>query len=183
MKKLIPLILMILPLLSIAQSNEPITFTEVVKVDSADHTELFNRARSWFNENFRSSKDVLNIADKETGELAGKGLTQFYSSNFIGSATVRGVIRFAVTIQVKDGRYKYIITDFTHEATAAGTYTYDFGLITNDETCPHKIPMTSKKWQNKIWTELQRKSRSEGEALATSLKSAMNKPSFNNDKW
>lgn len=183
MKKLITIVVTLLPLLSISQSNQPITFTEVVKIDSADHTELFNRARSWFNTTFKSSKDVLNISDKETGELAGKGLTQFYSNSGLGASAVKGVLRFSITVQVKDGRYKYIITKFIHESNGPPTNSYDFGLITEEETCPYKIPMTPKKWRNKVWAELQENSKREAELLIESLKIAMNTSTFNNDNW
>lgn len=183
MKKLALFILLSLPAAVNAQESTPISFSEVVKVDSVNKDELFNRARSWFNKSFRSSKDVLNINDKETGALSGKGLMQYYSKIFMGSEATRGVIRFTVTIQVKDGRYKYSITDFVHESTAVGASRVSFDLITEDTECPYKRPMTSKKWQNKVWEELKEKSRSEGEGLALSIKQTMNKASFKNEEW
>jgi len=183
MKKLSLLFLLWIPLISYCQLKTPINFTNVVQVDSADKAELFARARSWFNTTFKSSKDVLNISDKETGELAGKGLTQFYSNSGLGASAVKGVLHFSVTIQVKDGRYKYIITNFTHESHGPPTNSYDFGLITEDEACPYNIPMTPKKWRNKVWAELQESSNKEAELLISSLKIAMNTPTFNNDNW
>jgi hypothetical protein len=61
-----------LPFLSFAQKDTAIKFTEVVNVD-ATKEQLFLRARAWFNDAFKSSKDVLQIQDKGTGEIAGNG--------------------------------------------------------------------------------------------------------------
>jgi len=183
MKRLIILALLHLSIFVYAQEKPPITYEEVVKVDSVTKEELFIRARSWFNSAFKSSKDVLNINDKETGELTGKVLTEFYSKNFAGSGGTKGVLRYSVTIQVKEGRYKYLITNFIHESTAISAFPYSFNLITEDVECPYKLGMTTRKWRNNLWKELQGKSRTQGEILAVSIKDAMNKVSLDKEQW
>ena len=50
-----------------------INYSEVVNVDSVKKEELYNRAKHWLVETFNSAKDVIQIDDKENGEIVGKG--------------------------------------------------------------------------------------------------------------
>ena len=85
-----------------------ICYQEVVKVDSSITKEaLYSAARSWFAITFKSAIDVLQMEDKDSGKLIGKGNTTIYV------AMNNHRIHFTVTIQVKPARYKYSITDFT----------------------------------------------------------------------
>ena len=46
-----------------------INFSEVIYVDSASKLLLFTKAREWFTKSFTSSKSVLELEDKEAGNL------------------------------------------------------------------------------------------------------------------
>jgi hypothetical protein len=138
--------------------QKPIEFTDVVKIDSTlKADELYSRARGWFSGAFKSSNEVLQVNDKATGELIGKGSLNYHAeSGKINSAY--GHIYFTVKVFVKDGRYKYDFTDFHHTGTPnrAGNSS-DFGLITEDSECPYKVFTTSlswKKWTEKNWQEI-----------------------------
>lgn len=96
-----------------------ITYTEVVKVDStATKDELYSRAREWFAKAYKSSTNVIQMEDKESGKIVGKALTQvFYQamkSNYSG-----GYFHYTISIYIKDGRYKYEVTDFYHTGQAS----------------------------------------------------------------
>ena len=111
MKKIIFLFLVGFPFFAIAQ--EPLTFSEVIEVSGADKSELFTRGREWFNETFNSANDVLQIADKETGELIGKcNFTFYYIFKYMGKNEIPAMIEFQISLWLKDGKYKYELTKF-----------------------------------------------------------------------
>lgn len=88
--------------------NGSVTYTGVVQVDSIDKNTLYTRAKKWFVDNYKSAKDVIQLDDKETGEITGKG-------NFkINYYTRDPYISHTISIFVKDGRYKYLITNFSY---------------------------------------------------------------------
>ena len=162
--------------------QEKLTYTEVVKVDSVSKTELFQRARAWFNTAFISSQNVLNIQDKESGELGGSAVIPYESGVYVGSAGTRGRIRFTLSVTAKDGRYKYEFTNFSHTGTATSlTKPYDFGLITQDETCPYHLPGGTESWNTKVWKDIKKTIDRDIQPLIVDLKSKMNVPVVKKD--
>jgi hypothetical protein len=129
-----------------------ITFSKVMTVDSSlKSAELYARARAWFAVTYRSGKDVIQLEDKENGKLIGKGAIKYTSRVFVGSEGTKGWIYYTITIQIKDGRYKYELTDFIHEGNpynSGGQFSFD--LITSSEECPREFRMTNKSWRNKV---------------------------------
>jgi Domain of unknown function (DUF4468) with TBP-like fold len=94
------------------------TFTDVVKIDSVNKNELFLRARSYINKSTTSMKDITQIMDKETGEIAIKLNTGNLPSKKFGFYSIGcGKVWMTVDIYIKDGKYKYVITNFIHEKT------------------------------------------------------------------
>src|SRR6266542_1007820 len=100
-------------LISAAQNDTLITYSEIVNVDSTTKDQLFQNARQWYNEIFVSSKEVLQIVDKETGELSGKGLLKsYYDYRVMGKRKYDCYYKFSIDIKVKDGKYKYTFSNF-----------------------------------------------------------------------
>ena len=98
---------------SYCQSTLPIkdgkvTYTNVINVDSVRKDELFVRAKKWFATTYKSANDVIQMDDKDAGEIVGKGNMQikYYARN--------PRIRHTITISVKDGKYRYIISDLEY---------------------------------------------------------------------
>ena len=102
------------PKLPIDSSTSKITYSEVVHVDSlANKQELFSRAREWFAKAYKSSTNVIQMEDKESGKIVGKALMQVYHKA-LGTEYQSGYINYTISIYIKDGRYKYEVTDFHH---------------------------------------------------------------------
>lgn len=138
MKNILALFILAFPLSGFSQNTNPnsFEFTDVVHVDSVPKDELFMRARQWFSNSFNDSKSVLEISDKESGELQGKGNIKMILGN-----RADGIMRFSVSIHLKDGKYRYSFFNFIHEGNLQGLSTpkpwhADLGLLTNDEKCP-----------------------------------------------
>jgi hypothetical protein len=69
---------------------------------------LFTSARSWLVSAFVSSKAVIEYEDKSAGKIMGKG---FFLLGYPGDDKYNRV-EFSLTIQVKDGRYRYWISEY-----------------------------------------------------------------------
>lgn len=171
--------------LTFCKGQEPLTYSGVVFVDSvSSKEELFERGRIWFANTFKDSKEVLQVNDKENGELIGRGAMKFESETFSGSSATRGYIYFDIKVYTKQGRYRYEVTNFTHEGTGGSSYgaiypPLSFGLITHDSLCPtNKLgeeynTKTGDKWRNKLWKEFREKIGANTFSLVESLKTAM----------
>jgi hypothetical protein len=114
MKRLILLILLLSPLLAWGQifhidpTTHKLTYTEVTEVAGAPQSELYDRARRWFDFQYAYATDVALSEHEEEGELRIQSELPLKVSP--GSS---GVVRYTFTLSVKEGKYRYLITDFT----------------------------------------------------------------------
>lgn len=178
------LAVIIFPLFSCAQ--QPVNFTAVVKVDSSlSSSELYNRAKLFFMNSFNDSKAVLEIQDKESGQLSGKGYFKYEPTSYIGSDGTRGKIEFTVSVFVKDGRYKYEFTSFMHEGNqnpGYGAMPFNLGLITTDQY-PYYPNGYSKKMCDRTWDDVKTQINDKILSMISSLKTIMSKPFVAKSDW
>lgn len=117
------------PNLPIDSVSSKITYSDVVIVDSALHKlELFSIAREWFAKTYKSSINIIQMEEKESGKIVGKALMQVYYKA-MGMDCPGGYISYTISIYIKDGKYKYEITNFHH--TGNGGQMPDYGLCEN----------------------------------------------------
>ena len=113
------LVLMIFTSLSAASQTTPkLTHSEVVQVAGASTEELMDRAKLWVAENLKT----VNLADscQIVGDLSFNVTGGDMHLQFID-----GRIHCKWAINIRDGRYKFIMTDFIHNSNS----TYDIGNI------------------------------------------------------
>jgi len=106
----------------LSATTHRITYEGVVQVPGASQAELFARARQWVAQAYDQQNAELERQDEASGQLQLRGarLVQVYQDyQGVPRANYAGVVRHALTIYVKDGRYKYILTDFVHDAQRA----------------------------------------------------------------
>lgn len=97
-----------------------VTYSEVVQADSLSQAQIYARIHHWLANSYRSAKDVVQVADKERGEVIGKGFaTATWQVTFYSFQPVD--VWHTVTVQAKDGKYRYQFTDFTVDYTTAAT--------------------------------------------------------------
>jgi hypothetical protein len=87
-----------------------VTFTGVVHVNSAlSKAELYSRAREWFARTYNDADKVLSMDDRESGKLLGRAYQdiRIYSSF--------KMMHYLIGIFVKDGRYRYEITNIRYQ--------------------------------------------------------------------
>ena len=87
---------------------KPITNEEVLSAPGMTRAQIFDKARQWFSTNFVSGKDVVDLSDKASGTIIGKG----YAS--MGGMIVKELIEFQMRVDTKDGRYKVSTTLVRH---------------------------------------------------------------------
>lgn len=85
----------------------------VVKVDSVSQQELYKRAQNWAETTFVSAKKITVVNDTANCILV---LNPAFLISLKGEngELPAGYIKYQITLQCKDGRYKLSLTDFTH---------------------------------------------------------------------
>ncbi|MDZ4806788.1 MAG: DUF4468 domain-containing protein [Bacteroidota bacterium] len=168
------------PNLPIDTITKMITYTEVVNVDtSLSKQELYSRAREWFAKVYNSSQNVIQMDDKESGKIVGKALTQVYHKA-LGSNYPSGYINYTISIYLKDGRYKYEISNFHHtgQLVSAGRID-DYGPCEEMiKTKKKTMGMSYQKTFNYYLLQLDTKTNS----LIEDLKASMSSTALNNKK-
>jgi len=96
--------------LPIDSTSNRITYTAVVDMPEATKDQLYIRANEWFARTYNSSQKVLQVQDQEAGKLIGKALSKSTLKGYDA-----GYIKYTISVFVKDGKYKYEVTDLTHE--------------------------------------------------------------------
>lgn len=127
--------------LPVDQETGKITYTEVVQLENstASQEQLYSIAREWFATTFNSANNVLQMDDKELGKLIGKAnfgidMTAYQTDSHVD---------FTISVFVKEGRYKYTITDLEHVSNQSG---YSGGALEDDKPDCGGMRMVKKGW-------------------------------------
>jgi len=158
-----------------APEPAPIAVSEVVQAPGKTADQLYSAALSWFPAAFKSGKAVLEVQDKAAGKLIGKASESWEAPALLARTPLSGAISYTVTVEVKDGRYRYIIGPFVHEPKTPPGY----GTVTGTADAPSS-GVASAGSDKKNWADLQRRAKEISTALAESLKAAMSKPA---EEW
>lgn len=137
MKKFLPLVFFLSALLTsaiaTAQINEnidpgkypidantrKIAYVEVVQVPGVRPQEMFSRGLKWFNTFYKNPTDVIREADSLTGKIMGKSRFKIYNpADKTGLKTDAGNVEYTITLGVKDGRFRYMITDINWKSAS-----------------------------------------------------------------
>ena len=137
---------------------QPLTYSEVVIVDGASAEDLFIRGRAWFAKSYNSSKAVLRM--DQDNILIGKA--KYSTSIKIGVSNGVYEYDYDITIQCRDGRYKYTIDNIS--VTLMGYLT----------TSPHYIRDNKvRKSYEKYWLGVKEEINLYVESLVESIEDSM----------
>lgn len=87
-------------------------------IDTLEKTkdQLFSKATIWMATTFNSSNTVIQLKDKDAGKIIGKAKIQVNGPlNGIGQPLGYDYVDYTISIDVRDGRYRCILSDFYHE--------------------------------------------------------------------
>jgi hypothetical protein len=178
------------------EKDGKIYYSEIITVDSSiTKSELFVAARKWFANTYKSANDVIQMQDKEAGEIVGKGIVTALLTIPLNSPEEINAYH-TITITVKDGRYKYEITDFygkyyqTSSAYISGGWqTIPLGNkpekvdITQYPKMARKMIERQSQSYDKNRIKMHKTVNSKILALIESLKAAMSKAKTSTDNW
>lgn len=128
-----------------------IVYTEVIEMPNMTKDILYSRAYEWFAKTFNSAQNVIQMQDKENGKIVGKG--SFGDINItanLGLVTIEGKVNFTISVYLKDGKYKYEITDFVHEGMghwSNGVRPANGGALENEKPDCGRSTITLGKWE------------------------------------
>ena len=110
---------------------------EYVRIDSlikGSKEDLYLRSKSWLVHYFKSANAVIQMDDKETGKIIGKGVFMFPVRGGFGNILDYDPVHFTVQINTKENKTRIIVNDFIHEG---GNYQYavDYGSL-DEPKCP-----------------------------------------------
>ncbi|WP_212005781.1 DUF4468 domain-containing protein [Chitinophaga sp. HK235] len=182
MKTFLLLIIAFIPAALSAQIDTAITYSRINPVENTSKDELYSRAHAWFNATFKNAKDVLQITDRESGHLAGKGIgiMSFNQKAALGvKQTVTTMLKFNIDVWVKDGKYKYVITSI--DATDQSAAKYHYGILTSSDQMPIKMSFVGQKKGDEFWARLKNETESYMDDFAKTLEVSMQKSASGTD--
>ncbi|MDX2001096.1 MAG: DUF4468 domain-containing protein [Chitinophagales bacterium] len=87
-----------------------VVYTEVVNVNGASANDLYKRAYYWFNTFYTNPSSVIISYNESTGLVKGKHSIMVYDT-LDGKPNKKGMVKYEIEIQAKEGRYKYTINE------------------------------------------------------------------------
>lgn len=135
------------PKMPVDESTGLITYAATEQV-TGSRAELFNRALGWANGFYKNPNEVIREKDAAAGRLVIKGRYRISNEpDKKGVATQAGNVMYTLTMEFKDGRYRYTISNFNWQQTSAfpierwmetdsPSYTknYPYYLVQTDDT-------------------------------------------------
>jgi len=148
-----------------------ITYTEVVQMPAANAQELFKRAKKWVYGFYKSPSSVIQTLDSTNYIFVGKTNIIMVKTLKDGTKSNNSFINYTITINLKDGKYRYKITNFNMK---------DASYHAVEKFATEKDPETLD-WDN----QMLRQTDDYIKDLIGKLKTTMSKPSneVKNDNW
>jgi len=128
------------PKMPVDQSTKLITYAEVVQQQGTPE-ELYNKALNWSKSYFKNAERVIKAKDATNHKLILHPLFKVLNPpDKKGVQTMGGIVTYIMTIECRDGRYKFTINKFAWKQTSffpcekwmnttAGTYQKRFGFF------------------------------------------------------
>lgn len=134
MKKIIALIALLVPAtilfaqdkkqfntdnMPVDKISKLINYTEVVPVKGVSAGVLYKRALTWFNTFYKNPTDVIRENDSTKGTISGKSRFKIFNApDKSGLRTDAGLIMYTINVSVREGRFKYEITELNQKAAS-----------------------------------------------------------------
>ncbi|TGE22827.1 DUF4468 domain-containing protein [Hymenobacter metallicola] len=94
-------------------ATHKVTYSEVIQVPGASKADLYSRAKLWAAKTFPSTDATVQLTDAEAGRIIARGWTRI---NIVTLGIANPMkLWFLVQIDVKDGRYRSIVTDLEYQ--------------------------------------------------------------------
>ena len=123
--------------------------TQIVEINGQSKDKLFDASKIWMAKVFKSSNNVVQYADKESGSIIGKGSIQFPCEGFIDcGAFGSDRVNFTIKIDTKDNKSRLSFSDITRTPL-----TYVKGGLNSN--MGKDLPITQVKQQQQVKLKLE----------------------------
>ncbi len=155
--------------LPIDDATKLITYQEVVQ-EVGDKDSFFNSAIGWINEYYPNPVDVTKTRDPQTGKIEGLHRFKIKNTDAEGLVTDAGVIQYEFSLEFKEGRYRYIMTNFVFRQASR---------IPVEKWMDKKDPQYNANWDSYL-TQVDEFAKGWIESLKAGMKP---KPAAKDDQW
>jgi hypothetical protein len=104
--------------LEIPTRDGVVYYEGVVEVPNQSQDELYQKGRAWLAETYYNVKDALLLADQANGKLMSKASYYYDFGNGLDYSQVN--LNFVLALDLKEGRYRYRLYNFTGINTKSG---------------------------------------------------------------
>ncbi len=156
-------------ILPVDETTGKVTYMEVVDAKGMNSTETFQVMKSW------ASKHHLEVVSKDGTKAEFKGKIKISYQNVRKNGVDDGIISFTAHLMAKEGRYRFIFTDFSHSSKTCQ------GGDIKPMTPPCAASKISKPGWYKVRKETNEKMKKYIESLKTAIKEAANDPAKRDD--
>lgn len=157
--------------LPIDPSTKKITWFDVVEVPGASAELLYKRFQNW-----NTDKSAVHFADPDSKTyIVNAKIPMKYPAPMDGLYH-KGQVEYKVKLYAKEGRYKYVLTDFVHKGDRA-----DGGPLENEQPECGKYNLTLG-----AWSKIKKETETEIEEVIKRIKTGMKdapKNSATSDDW
>jgi len=105
------------PKIPVDDDTKLVTYTEVID-QTGTKDELYTRAIMWFNSYYKNPQGVTKVRDKDNGKIEGRANLKVYNFDKDGNKSPAYMTSYTIKMDFKDGKYKYVITDFSIKMTS-----------------------------------------------------------------
>jgi hypothetical protein len=98
--------------LPVNPETKRITYQEVVKVEGLQN-ELFTRAIDWINVFYKNPADATKVRNLQSGIIEISHNFDLHRIDEQGNKIAAGIVIYALRLELKDGRYRYTLTDMS----------------------------------------------------------------------
>ncbi|MCH8903615.1 MAG: DUF4468 domain-containing protein [Bacteroidetes bacterium] len=93
-----------------------VTFEGVITVEGFTKDQLYENAISWFEEFYKNPLSVFKEKDAEAGKIKGRHRIKIFRTENEKQYQAH-LVRYDISLFVKEGKFKYTLTNFKTEAT------------------------------------------------------------------
>ncbi|GHT62989.1 hypothetical protein FACS189451_08760 [Bacteroidia bacterium] len=183
MKKVVLLFCVLFGISNFSNAQEPLSFSKVIQTENISQDDVYNGVRTWFALAMKDANKVLVMDDKNAGILVGNTNIKYSFGKFTYSA-YDGFIDFVIQVNIREGRFKVEIKNFSHKKSNPNASVPDFGLITTAEESPFNKGMNKKPNQN-VWEDIKKKIEALSEVIFSQIESSAKSGAVDsgNDNW
>ncbi len=105
------------PEIPVDEESRLITYKQVVQ-QSGTRDELYLRSIDWLNSFYKNPAEVTRTRDRENGILKGVARFKLYYIDKDGIKNETSFCEYDFTLECKDGRYRYTLTNFCLKETS-----------------------------------------------------------------